>query len=409
MMAVWLTWTVAGAGVVGSSLWITHLAHLIRHRKLAVYLADLESPPTSKSEGSTVALIVAARDEAGGVEAAVRSMLAEVESDPQARLIAVDDRSTDGTGAILDRLARAHPRLLVVHVAELPDGWLGKNHALQVGSESPGADAVWFLFTDGDVLFQAGAVRKAVAFAEGAGVDQITVAPEVDTRSSGERMFLCLFGLLFSMHAPVGRLGDRRSRAHVGIGPFTLVRAEAFRAIGGFRHLQLSVDEDMRLGQALKYAGYSMRLLMGRGAVSFRWQVGTWGMIRGVEKNFFAGLKFQLVKVALAAAGILVLGVAPFAALFVGPTGTRIIAGAGVGAIVAILAACGRQSRIGWYYAFTMPAASVLMLVALGRSVALPMIRGGVVWRNHLYPLSTLKAHVKERDAWLEEVWRSTR
>ncbi len=409
MMATWLAWIVAGAGGVGSILWIGHLAHLIRHRKLAVYLADLEPPPARGPEGSSVALIVAARDEAGGVEAAVRSMLAEVESDPQARLIAVDDRSTDGTGAILDRLAQGHPQLSVVHVAELPDGWLGKNHAVQVGSESPGADAVWLLLTDADVVFRPGAVRKGVGFAEGAGVDQITVAPEVVTRSGGERMFLGLFGLLFSMHAPVGRLGDRRSRAHVGIGAFTLVRAEAFRAIGGFRHLKLSVDEDMRLGQALKYAGYSMRLLMGRNAVSVRWQVGTWGMIRGLEKNLFAALNFRLAQVALAAAGILVLGVAPFAALFAGPTGTRIIAGAGVGAIIAILAASGRQSRIGWYYAFLLPAASILMLVALGRSVALTLIRGGVDWRNHLYPLSALKAHIEERDAWLEEVWRSTR
>lgn len=416
MILSWLTWVVAASGVIGSTVWISHLAHLIRHHKKAVFLADLSAPipPTPANDQDqpnwpSVALIFAARDEAEGVEAATRSMLAEVGDDPKTRLIAVDDRSTDGTGAILDRLAAANPRLEVVHITELPVGWLGKTHALQVGSESPGADARWLLFTDADVVFQPGAVRRAVAYAEAMGVDQITVAPEVDTRSVGERLFLCLFGLLFSLHGPIGRLSDRRSRAHIGIGAFNLVRAEAFRAVGGFRHLALSIDDDMRLGQTLKYAGYSMRFLLGRGAVSVRWQVGTWGMVRGVEKNFFAGLKFQLTRVGVVAVGLFVVGAAPFAGLFVGPTWTRAVSGVGVAAILVILGASGRQSRIAWYYAFLLPAASVLILVALGRSVVITLSRGGVNWRNHHYPLSTLKAHVKERDAWLEEVWRSTR
>ena len=408
-----MTWIVALAGASGSVIWIGHLAHLIRHREKAVFLADLDAP-ASRSEPNggdrpSVALIFAARDEAGGVEAAVRSMLAEVESDPETRLIAVDDRSTDGTGAILDRLALAHPRLEVVHVASLPSGWLGKTHALQVGSKCLGADARWLLFTDADVVFGPGAVRRTVAYAESQGVDHVTVGPEVDSRSVGERAFLCLFGLLFSLYGPIGRLGDRRSRAHIGIGAFNLVRAEAFRAVGGFRHLALSVDDDMRLGQTLKYAGYSMRFLLGRGAVSVRWQVGTWGMVRGVEKNFFAGLKFQIARVIVVAAGLVVVGIAPFAALFVGPVWSRLLSSAGVAAVIVILAASGRQSRIAWPYALLLPAASCLILVALGRSVALTLINGGVNWRNHHYPLSTLKAHVKQRDAWLEEVWRSTR
>ena len=413
----WLTWTITLSGVVGSILWISQLAYLIRHRKKAVFLADLELPrkPTRDLDGlddrgwPSVAILFAARDEASGVEAAVRSMLAEVEDDPGTRLIAVDDRSVDGTGAILDRLAEAHPRLEVVHITELPKDWLGKTHALQRGSESPGAQTRWLLFTDADVVFQPGTIRKAVAYAETMGVDQITVGPEVDTRSVGERIFLSLFGLLFSLHVPIGRLSDRRSRVHIGVGAFNLVRAEAFRAIGGFRHLSLSIDDDMRLGQTLKYAGYSMRLLLGRDAISVRWQVGTWGMIRGLEKNFFAGLKFQLSRVFVVMAGIFTLGIAPFGALIVGPTGTRVIAAAGVTAILVILVASGRQSRIGWYYGFLLPAAAVLMMITLGRSVVLTLVQGGVNWRNHHYPLTTLKLHVQQRDEWLEEVWQSTR
>ena len=413
-IATLLVWAIVAAGLVGSATWIAHLVHLIRYRHLAVFLADLPLPDAAAgaddSAWASVAVIFAARDEAPGVEAATRSMLAEAEGDPSLRVIAVDDRSTDGTGAILDRLAATSPRLVVAHIRDLPSGWLGKTNALQIGAAA-GAElgARWLLFTDADVVFQPGAVRRAVAYAEAEGVDQITVGPEVITRSVGERIFLSLFGLLFSLHGPIGRLGDRRSRAFVGVGAFNLVRAEAFEAVGGFRHLSLAVDDDMRLGQTLKYAGYSMRLLMGRGAVAVRWQVGTWGMVRGIEKNFFAGLKFRLARASLVAIGVVVLGIAPYAALLVGPIWSRIIAGLGIAAVMTMLFGAGRQSRVAWYYAWYLPAAAILILVALGRSVYSTLARRGIVWRNHHYPLTDLKKHIRHRDAWLAEVWRSTR
>ena len=398
------TLILSALGVLGSLIWLGHLGHLIRHRGKAIFLADLTDGPP---EGGwpTLAVVFAARDEAGMVEAACRSMLAQ--DYPRLEVIAVDDRSTDGTGAILDAIGREDDRLRVVHVARLPAGWLGKTHALQVGSEA--TRARWVLFTDADVILEPGALWKAVGAAEVREVDHFAVMPDVPAESAGERLFLGLFGLLFSMNAPLGRLEDRRSKAHAGIGAFNLVRSEAFRAIGGFRHLALSVDDDMRLAQALKFAGYRPRMLLGRGAVSVRWQVGLGGMIRGVEKNFFAALGFRLDKVLVVALGIAVVGLAPYAGLFVGPTWARIVCVLGVASIAVVLAAASRHSRIGWYYAPLLPLASVALLVSLGRSVALTLARDGVRWRGHHYPLRELRHHVRVRDAWTREVWRSTR
>ena len=407
---------IIASGVVGSLVWVWYLGHLIRHHRLVVFLKDLPLPAPVAGSAELdpswpgVALIFAARDEAVGVEAATRSMLRASGDDPGLRVIAVDDRSTDGTGRILDRLAAAYPTLEVVHLSSLPNDWLGKTHALQTGTATPAALAArWLLFTDADVIFEPGAIRRAVAFAEESRVDHLAVAPGVVTRSVGERVFLCLFGLLFSMYAPLGWLSDRHRRTHVGIIAFNLVRAEAFRAIGGYRHLRMSVDDDMRLGLALKSAGYEPRLIFGTGAVSVRWQVGTWGMIRGIEKNFFAGLKFRLSQVLIVIIGVLTTAVAPFVGLFFGPISTRFIAGVGLVSLATILAASGRQSRIAWTYFFLLPIAAILILLALIRSVVITLQQHGVKWRNHYYPLPILKAHIRERDAWLSEVWRSTR
>ena len=391
-------------GVLGSLLWMRHLGHLAWHRDRAIFLADLSEE--SRSEGwPGLSIVFAARNEAGMVGAACRSMLAQ--DYPDLNVIAVDDRSTDDTGAILDAIRHDEDRLRVVHVDHLPVGWLGKTHALQLGSDA--TQAAWILFTDGDVLLEPGTLKRAIRFAEDGGLDHLTVGPDVLAGSTGERLFLGLFGLLFSMQAPIGRIVDMRSRAHAGIGAFNLVRAEAFRAIGGFRRIALSVDDDMRLAQALKFAGYRPGFLLGRGSVAVRWQVGLAGMIRGLEKNFFAALDFRLLKSCGAALGIAILGMAPYVGLTVGATWARVLCGMGVVSIALILGASSRQSHIPWYYAFLMPIATMSILASLARSVVLTIARDDVDWRGHHYPLEDLKRHVRQRDAWTREVWRSTR
>jgi len=399
-----LSVAVISLGMFGSSIWILFFLYLIAHPDDAASIASFNDPEPPGG-WPAVALIFAARDEAGMVGRAARSMLAQ--DYPNLEVIAVDDRSVDATGAILDAIAAVEPRLRVAHVRDLPPGWLGKTNALREGAAA--TSAPWLLFTDADVVFRPDVVRRAIAFAEAEKADHVAVLPEVPTDSAGERLFLSLFGLLFSLQALPPRIPDRRSKAHAGVGAFNLVRAEPFRAIGGLRRVALSVDDDMRLAQALKFAGYVARVVPGTDAVSVRWQVGFGGYIRGLEKNFFAALDFRFAKVAQAVLGITALAIAPHAGLFVGPAWSRVVCGLGVAAVAGLLALTSRHSRIAWYYAAALPLAGLMTLVALGRSVVLTLARGGVRWRGHLYPLRELKDHVRLRDAWMREVWRSTR
>ena len=251
-------------------------------------------------------------------------------------------------------------------------------------------------------------MRRSIAYAVAERADHVTAVPDIPAETVAERIFLAMFGLMFSMYARPGKIAQPGSRAHAGVGAFNLVRAEAFRAIGGFHRLRLSVDDDIRLGQALKYAGYAARFVLARGALSVRWQVGLAGMIRGVEKNFFGGLGYSLARVAVVLTGMVTLGIAPYVGLLVGPPATRWVCAAGVASVALLLATSRRGSGIGWTYAATMPLATMAITVGLIRSVVLTLVRGGVVWRNHLYPLAELRAHVRLRETWTREVWRST-
>ena len=396
---------VAGLCVAASLAWIALFVHSAIHRRKAIRLADL---PSDEPVGGwpRVAVIVAARDEEAEVGDAVRSLLAL--DYPGLALVAVDDRSADRTGTILDELAARDGRLRVVHVGELPEGWLGKTNAMRAGADAE-PDATFYLFTDADVIFAPGALRRAIVLAERDRLDHLVVGPQTTTQGVGERLFMALFTLLMMLKAPLGWVGDPRRKTSIGVGAFNLVRASAFRAIGGFGRIALSVDDDMRLGQALKYAGYRNALVLGDRDVSLRWQVGLGGMVRGLEKNFFAALDFRPGVAVYCALIAFVLAAGPIAGLFVGPTWCRVVCGLGVAVTAFLLGVSSGSSGVGAHYAVTLPLAGLVIAYALLRSTALTLRRGGVSWRGTLYPLARLEAHTRLRNHWLNEIWHSTR
>jgi hypothetical protein len=393
------------AGAFGACCWLWLLAQAARHWRAIAMLEDQPLDLPSGGRWPTLAVLFAARNEETAVASAARSLLAQ--DYPGLEVIAVDDRSSDRTGAILDELARDDMRLRDEHVTALPPGWLGKTHALQRAAEATTAD--WLLLTDADVVFAPGALRRAIGLAERARLDLVVAAPDMLTETFGERVFLAPFLLLLAMKSPPWDVADRGKKAAVGAGAFNLVRAGAFRAIGGLERIALSVDDDLRLGQALKFAGYRLAVVNGQHAVSVRWQVGLGGLIRGLEKNFFGCLDYRLDQVVAVLLVLTLIGILPFAGLFVGPWWNRLTCAAGIAAFVLILAAGRRLNGVAWYHGLFLPLGAAALATALVRSVWLTYRRGGVSWRDHLYPLAALRAHVRRRNAWLRELWLSTR
>ena len=139
--------------------WLIVALEVLRGNRRLRRLATLTAPVPAKWPRAS--LVFTARDEGTTLGAAVPTMLAL--DYPDLELIAINDRSEDDTGAILDKFAATDPRLKVIHVTELPAGWLGKTHGLQLGGEA--ATGEWILFTDADIHFQPEALQRAVAYA----------------------------------------------------------------------------------------------------------------------------------------------------------------------------------------------------------------------------------------------------
>lgn len=334
-----------------------------------------------------LSIIVPALNEEETVETAMRTLLAL--EYPDVEVIAVDDRSADRTGAILDDLAAQDARLRVVHLRELPPGWLGKNHALHLGSQR--ASGEYLLFTDADVHFHPSALRRAVRAALRRQVDHLVLFPEMVLRSFWETLAVTYFGTAFLFKFLPWKVSDPGSKVYVGVGAFNLVRAAAYRRAGGHAALPMDVLDDVKLGKRLKESGARQECGFGAGLVRVRWAKGLRGIIEGLTKNAFAGFGFRPVSALGTLVMVTLMVVWPAIGLFVGPWGMRLLCAGALAAMVGAAGAARPAPGVSPLYALGFPVAALLMSYAILRSMIRTYRQGGVIWRGTLYPLAALR------------------
>ncbi len=397
-----LHWGWGWLGIV----WFLGLAAMLawardRLRRLPRLGATDRCPPAEDpGEWPLLSVLLAARNEAETVAAGMQSLLAC--NYPRLEVIAVDDRSHDATGAILDRFASMDRRLRVVHLTALPDGWLGKNHALQVAADA--ARGEWLLFTDADVGFSRSALTRAVGLALQGGFDHLAAAPVVTATGTGLSLLLAAFALVFTLSTRPWAAGDGRDPAVVGIGPFNLVRARAYRAAGGHRALPLAVLDDVVLGRVLKRAGCHQALAVASGIdtkdprphqpyLRFPWYPSLAAAMRGLEKNAFAAFDFRISRIATWVLLLSALILGPLAPAALAPGWQRLpwILDCCLTAAAFGSAGRGALDRFPWPLTPLYPVGWVLLAYTALRSAWVTLRQHGVRWRNTFYPLPRLR------------------
>lgn len=332
-------------------------------------------------------ILVAARDEAWGVETCARSLLAL--DYPDLEVIAVDDRSTDATGAILDRLAAQDARLKVIHVAELPPGWLGKNHAQWLGAGQARGELL--LFTDADIEFSPAALRDAVSILEADRLDHLALGPALTLPGVPLAACVAYFARQLTLLMRPWRARDPRSDGYIGVGAFNLVRAEAYRAAGGHERIALRPDDDIRLGQILKQAGFRQDVRHAPDALRVTWYGSVGEFVRGLEKNVLAGLDYRGALGLCGLALLLMVEMLPWIVLAAGEGAARVAAAAAIAAAMLSIAAILHVARAPVAAALLEPYAAVVFAWACMRSIVLAYVRGGIVWRGTHYRLEDLR------------------
>ncbi|MGB8594705.1 MAG: glycosyltransferase family 2 protein [Candidatus Sulfotelmatobacter sp.] len=350
-----------------------------------------------------VSIIVPARNEADDIEQSLARLL-ELDYDNY-EVIAVNDRSTDRTGEIMERVAAdfrllsphfsqrtremGHPILRVIHHQELPTGWLGKTHAMWTATNAANGD--WLLFTDADVLFKADSVRRAMAYAEAERADHVVLFPQMIMKRPGEYMMIAFFQTMFVFGHRPWKVADPKSRDHMGVGAFNLIRRSAYEAVGTYEALRMEVLDDMKLGKVVKNGGFVQRNVFGGDLISIRWANGALGVVNNLTKNFFAVLSFQWPRTLISAFGLAFLNLMPFLGVWLAHGWERLPYAVALGSMFLIYWGMSLRSGVPAYYFLLHPVSTALFIYTLMRSMFHTLWNDGIVWRGTKYPLEELR------------------
>ncbi|MGB8130570.1 MAG: glycosyltransferase family 2 protein [Candidatus Angelobacter sp.] len=403
------------SGLLLTIIWLVPALQLALHFS---EVADLTQPKWNPSQDSplpSLTIVVPARNEEAEIEPALRSLLQL--NYPQYQIVTVNDRSTDQTGAIMERLA-AEPasagKLRVIHVRDLPSGWLGKVHAMWLGSlgnaslgnasqgNAPQGDisygnaaqpttSDWLLFTDADCVFHPDSLRRAIHYATSTATDHLVLFPTAHMKTLGERMMISFPQVMSSFAMRPWKVRDPKARDHIGVGAFNLIRRSAYEAIGTYEALRLEVVDDLKLGETIKKAGLRQDVVFGRDLVRLRWAVGAAGVVANLEKNLFAFLKFRISLVLAVCALTFFLCVCPFLGILLAPGLAKGAFAAAIVMVALVYTLSGRLMGSSALLFLTCPIAALVFNFAALQSAFLALRDGAITWRGTKYSLAELK------------------
>jgi len=222
-------WTVIAWMI--ATAWIAIIVVFIRACRQQASLRPLGNQE-GLAEYPKLSVIVAARNETDCIESCIRSLFRQ--DYPGLEVVAVNDRSTDDTAEILDRLAiEFEDRLRVMHVTNLPPGWFGKPNALTLGQSVAGGSVI--CFTDADCVFEdPSALRTTVTELYRRDLDFFTLAARYTMTTLRECVVVpCCSEALVAWLRPE-RIEDPRWPDAFANGAFILVKREPFERIGGW-------------------------------------------------------------------------------------------------------------------------------------------------------------------------------
>jgi hypothetical protein len=279
----------------------------------------------------------------------------------------------------------------VLRVETLPPGWLGKCHACAQGAAA--AATPWLLFSDADIHMQPDLVARAVATAERDGAVHLTLLPGVTTQGSLSQGIMLSWGLcLFAFSKPASINRDWPYGA-MGVGAFNLLRREAYEAFGGHERLRMEVVDDLKLGLLVRRGGGRQRVYAGQRELSCQWAQGVWGLVRLTEKNWFAGLNFNLL---FALAAIAIIG-GSCALSLIGPAIDPLWGSLALASWLSMIAPAlvhARDYDWPWTSALWAPLGMIVFTIGGVNSVWRTLRAGGVWWRDTFYSLEELRAGV---------------
>ncbi|NLP53086.1 glycosyltransferase family 2 protein [Bacillus sp. RO1] len=351
-------------------------------------LEHVKEDESLHSSGPLLSIILAGKDEEKHIEASLQSQFQQTYSNIE--WIVVNDRSSDRTGTIIDQMAKTEPRMKCIHIKQLEDGWLGKNHALYKGYlQSKGE---YILFTDADILFEKDTLIKAITYYQNKRLDHLTLAPNLKGNSFWTNAFVSFFLFGFGYFKRPWKSNDPKSKSAIGIGAFNLLSRDAYEEIGTHKNIKMRPDDDLMLGSQIKEAGMKQHLALALDHLQVEWYPDLRSALIGLEKNTFAGLFYSYFMVLFALSGLFLSQLFPFIALLMTTGTTQLIFAFSILMLaLAYNETANKMAKGANIYITVFPITVLLFMYSIARATILTLQRGGIIWRGTFYSIKQLK------------------
>lgn len=344
--------------------WLKRHLDLNRGKREPVLFADQPGPALKELPSLTV--LVAGKEEEANIERCVTGLLAQ--QYPNLKIIAVNDRSADRTGEILDQLAARDSRLNAMHIRALPAGWFGKNHAMHCGVQQ--AHSEYLCFTDADCTFDSPhLMAAAMRFAVAEKSDLLSVLPRLEANTFWERVVQPVAGAIMVFWFPPQAVNDPRSSRAYANGAFMLMSRKVYDQLGGHEPVKATLNEDMHLARRTKEQGLRLRVIRGGDLYRVRMYTGFAQIWRGWSRIFY-GCFGTFPRLLVSVLMLAIFSVGPYLFLACSPfTGAAWPWAIGAAAF-AILS---QQSLMWRFYSVTGNGAPWAMTYPIGAAVCLGM------------------------------------
>jgi chlorobactene glucosyltransferase len=271
-------------GALGPQMWTLYGMALTAGRRKMLLMK--RPPQPLKGEPPPVTILVPAKDEGARIRGCLASCLGQ--DYPNFDVIAINDRSTDDTGAVMDQVAATDPRLHVLHITEPPaPGWTGKNNALFRGAKQAGGD--WLLFVDSDVILEREALDVAMSVVRRKEFDMLSLLPRLESHSLWEGLLIPLAGGAAStMYMIALSNKEHLVKQAFANGQFMLMSRQSYDAIGGHESVRDRYCEDVEIARLMKLHGLRPRVSWGNEYCSVRMYSSLGGIIRGWSRIYYA-------------------------------------------------------------------------------------------------------------------------
>ena len=351
-------------------------------------LKNIESLP--QQEQPKVSIIVPACNEQDTIEPALRSLLSLEYT--HLEIIVINDRSTDHTEDVLRKIQNNYPELHIIKITKLPEGWLGKNHALHQGAMV--AKGEYLLFTDADILFAKTTLARAMSLMVNEKLDHLAlIFKNIAKGWLLNAMMVDAGGGLFFLFKP-WKVNDPKSKHFIGVGAFNLIRKSVYMQIGGHENVKMHPIDDIMLGKIIKQNGFRQECLSGYDFLQVHWYESPRKMINGLMKNIFALYNFRISYVLVAILMICVMTILPvWGAIFAAGPAQICFALAAITRLVSCTYGSLYTSTTLWTVPFSLLTPYINIYIII-KGMLVTFANRGINWRGTHYPLDKLKANM---------------